>query len=118
MQEINKSFPFLVLLILLVIVLNSVNVSAKKSEVLQFTAKGHVLGFEKTGLYVATGSHALKISFAGTEGVVPDAITDASGSKKAMPLKKVKYSELWEGITLTYTHTDKDIFESTYLYRT
>ena len=114
MQKMKKIFPFLILVMFMIIVLNAISVSAKRSEILQFTSDGHVLGFEKTGMYAATGSHALRIGFAGTEGVIPESITGFSDSAKAMPLKEVRYPGLWKGITLVYTKTDKDIFESTY----
>ncbi len=114
MQKMKRTFPFLIVVIFTIVTVNAINVSAKKNEILQYTAGGHMLGFEKTGLYVATRSHALRIGFSGTKGVIPEAITDASDSKKAIPLKKVIYPGLWEGINLAYTRTDKDIFESTY----
>ena len=39
------------------------------TKLMQFTAGGHVLGFQEDRLYMATGSHALRISFGGTAGV-------------------------------------------------
>lgn len=86
----------------------------KKHELLQFTSNGHILGFEKTSLYIATGSHALRIKFTGTEGVMPVSTSDFSNSEKKAQLKEVKYKELWDGITLTYTKNENNIFESTY----
>ena len=40
-----------------------------RSELLQFTAGGHVIGFQKDRFYLATGTHALCVEFAGTSQV-------------------------------------------------
>ncbi len=94
---------------------SSGNVSpARGNDLLQFTAGGHVLGFEKTGVYTATGTHVLRIRFGGTKGVMPEA-ADINGEKgNAAPLREVRYPELWTGITLTYTPAEDSIFESIY----
>ena len=40
---------------------------------LQFTAGGHVLGFQPTKAYLASLDHALSVEFLGTKGVMPEA---------------------------------------------
>jgi hypothetical protein len=41
------------------------------SDLMQFTASGHILGFEPQGVYVAASDHVLRVEFAGTDGVKP-----------------------------------------------
>ena len=114
MKGSKKLSIFITPVIVMILMFSISSVSAKEHEMIQFTSDGHVLGFEKTGIYAATGSHVLRIGFAGTKGVVPEAVTGSLDSKKAMPLGEVRYPGLWKGITLVYTRTDKNIFESTY----
>ena len=86
------------------------------SELLQFTAGGHVLGFASDSVYVATGSHALHVEFVGAQDVSPHA--DGSGEAqqgKAAALSHVSYVGLWEGITLSYDAAAGGIAESTYV---
>ena len=45
--------------------------SAVETELLQFTSSGHILGFETDGIYLATGNHMLRESFANTQGRAP-----------------------------------------------
>jgi|WetSurMetagenome_2_1015567.scaffolds.fasta_scaffold00033_46 hypothetical protein len=61
--------------------------------------------------------HALSVEFLGTKGVTPRADNkNVSSNKvnKALPLDKVRYENLWEGISLTYEATKEGISESTY----
>ena len=44
-----------------------------QSNMLQFTAGGHVLGFQPTKAYLASLDHALSVEFLGTKGVMPKA---------------------------------------------
>jgi hypothetical protein len=82
---------------------------------LQFTAGGHVLGFQPDGVYVVGGDHALKVTFDGARGVAP--LTDRSPSthSQAQPLDKVTYLHLWDGIRLTYEQVEGGIAKSSYL---
>jgi len=47
-------------------------------DILQFTSGGHVLGFAKTGVYVATGSHALRVEFVNAHSTTPLSTTSPS----------------------------------------
>ena len=49
----------------------------QENELMQFTAGGHVLGFEPDRVYVAAGDHMFSVAFAGTQGVKPVADTPA-----------------------------------------
>ncbi|MBW1817606.1 MAG: IPTL-CTERM sorting domain-containing protein, partial [Deltaproteobacteria bacterium] len=84
------------------------------TKLVQFTAGGHVLGFQEDRLYMATGSHALRISFGGTAGVLPISDSGPSDPNKAMPLIRVEYRDLWEGITVIYESTPGGVVKSTY----
>jgi len=82
---------------------------------MQFTASGHVLGFEPERMYVASGDHVLRVEFAGTDGVSPVADQMATGDGHAVPLKRVDYPELWPGINLSYEAISGGIVRSSYL---
>ncbi len=88
--------------------------TTSENQLLQLNSSGHVLGFDKTGVIVATGSHALKIKFMGTDGVAPVAQTGSGENGKAIHFEEVSYPELWPGVTLAYTKADGGIFESVY----
>ncbi len=87
------------------------------SEMLQFKAGSHLLGFQPRKVYLASLDHALSVEFLGTPGVMPK--TTASGKKmgkesKVPSLGKVLYEGLWKGISLTYEAKEGGIAESTY----
>jgi len=87
------------------------------NEMLQFTAGGHVLGFRKGEMFVASGDHALKIEFVGARAVSPveEVSQDAGDSRQAAkPLEKVSYRNLWGGVTLVYEKHSSGLLESTY----
>src|SRR5690349_4702874 len=80
---------------------------ATPDQLLQFTSRGHILGFSSHGVYVAGGSHALHVEFVNPRETTPvsDAAPDegaADREQRPMPLSQVAYPNLWEGITLTY----------------
>lgn len=115
MKRVKKCVVLWMTVTTMISVIYASAVYAKENGMLQFTAGEHVLGFGKTGMYSATGSHALRIGFGGTKGVMPEAGgSPASNSEKAMPLQEVKYPDLWDGITLAYTCAEGGILESTY----
>ncbi len=82
---------------------------------MQFTAGGHVLGFQRDAVYVASASHALKIEFVGGAGVAPVADAPASSTGRALPLSKVSYPNVWDGISVSYQATAGGIAKSSYL---
>jgi hypothetical protein len=84
------------------------------TDLLQFTAGGHVLGFKSNQMYLATGSHALSTEFVGTAGVSPQTAEVTKTSSKTLPLTKVTYPGLWKGITLVYEQTPGGVVKSTY----
>src|SRR5437773_2075636 len=86
-------------------------------EILQFTSGGHVLGFAKNCVYVATGSHALRVEFVNAHPTSPISAgvpRDGNNTNKASPLSRVTYSNLWNGVTLTYDAPGGAIARSTY----
>jgi len=91
--------------------------STAPKDILQFTSGGHVLGFAKTGVYVASGSHALRVEFVNSHSISPagaPAPSAANSDKQATPLSQVTYSNLWDGVTLTYDAPMGAIARSTY----
>ncbi|HTZ16875.1 MAG TPA: hypothetical protein VMB78_00390, partial [Dissulfurispiraceae bacterium] len=77
------------------------------SNMIQFKAGNHILGFAPDKAYLASMDHALSVHFLGTEGVMPKtdmttAAAIAGSTAKAPSLSKVVYQDLWEGISLTY----------------
>ncbi|NVN93255.1 MAG: SBBP repeat-containing protein, partial [Desulfuromonadales bacterium] len=94
----------------------AVNIGAD-STMIQFKAGDHILGFLPDRAYLASLDHALSVLFLGTQGVTPQSATPppVSGAfTKAVPLGKVVYQNLWDGISLTYVATEAGITESTY----
>jgi hypothetical protein len=90
----------------------------RDKEILQFVAGGHVLGFRKGDMFIATGDHALKVEFVNArpvspadEGVPPDTENDR---KVAQPLGRVIYRDLWNGVTLVYEKHTSGVVKSTY----
>ena len=88
------------------------------SDLLQFTAAGHVLGFQAEGVYVAAGDHMLRVEFAGASGVAPVADRIPSGDGQAQPLGRVTYADLWPGISLSYEHVAGGVVEEQLSART
>jgi hypothetical protein len=88
-----------------------------KSDLIQSTASGHILGFEAQRMYVASGDHVLRVEFAGTDGVSPVADQMPTGDGHAVPLSRVNYPELWPGISLSYEAISGGIFRSSYLLK-
>jgi hypothetical protein len=87
----------------------------------QFTAAGHVLGFQVSGVTIASPSHALRIEFASARQVEPVASQPGvaqdgtvAGFTSAQPLSQVTYRNLWDGVTLTYQAAPGGIAESVY----
>ncbi len=91
-----------------VILLSSTSAVAKTSPAgsatkpLQFTAGGQIVAFSSRDLYVASGSHALRIEFVGAHEVSPIATGPTGPEGKAAPLDRVTYPGIWSGITLAY----------------
>jgi hypothetical protein len=85
------------------------------SDLLQFTAAGHVLGFQAEGVFVAAGDHMLRVEFAGTDGVAPVPDRIPSGDGQAQSLGRVAYPELWPGISLSYEDAAGGVVESSYM---
>lgn len=87
-------------------------------EILQFVAGGHVLGFRKGNVFIASGDHALRIEFLNArpvfpanEGTSPDTGTNQQATK---PLDRVSYSDLWDCVTLVYERHGSGVVKSTY----
>jgi len=89
-----------------------------QDELQQYTAGGHVLGFQKGEMFVASGDHALRVEFVNARPVSP-----AEGAKSqdpensrqaAKPLGKVSYPNLWDGVTLIYENHGSGVVKSTY----
>lgn len=90
-------------------------IGSSASDLNQFTAAGHVLGFEPSGMYLATGSHAVRIDFVGATGVRPLASGSSSGKSALQPLQPVVYRNLWKGVTVTFQPVQSGLLKSTYL---
>jgi len=85
---------------------------------LQFTAMGHVLAFQPTGLTVASADHAVTVRFVDANPTPPQQISTTTAApprgRTAAPLQRVRYSDLWDGVTLVYASHAGAILESTY----
>jgi hypothetical protein len=85
------------------------------SMLLQFTAGGHVLGFQPEGVYIVGSDHMLKTSFVGANRVVPLADQPPASDNQAQPLGTVTYPHLWQGISLIYEQVTGGVVKSSYL---
>ena len=90
----------------------------RTAELLQYTAGGHVLGFRKGEMFVASGDHALKVEFVNARPVSPGeeakSLDPESDRHAAHPLGKVSYANLWDGVTLVYENHGSGVVKSTY----
>ncbi len=84
------------------------------SNLLQFTSQGHVLGFAADGYYAISGTHALRVEFAGANPVQPASLGAASRGSQAAPLTRVTYADLWDGISLAFDAPSGGILQTTY----
>jgi len=89
--------------------------SPEPAELVQFTAGGHVLGFQPDGAYLAAGDHVLQVAFDGATGVAPVADQPPSSDDPTQPLGRVTYPRLWDGVSLTYEQTAGGVAKSSYL---
>jgi hypothetical protein len=87
---------------------------SRPDEILQFTSGGHLLSFEANAIYVAGGSHALRIEFVDPCTTNAFAAGADDHAKGAAPLSQVSYSNLWDGVSLTYDAPGDGVVRSTY----
>ncbi len=81
---------------------------------LQFTSRGHVLGFTAQAVLVAGGSHAYRVEFVNAAPVAPMADSAPGQTGRVVPLARVTYPDLWAGIRLTYDAPPGVLLRSTY----
>jgi hypothetical protein len=84
------------------------------NNMLQFTTAGHVLGFDRDGVYIASADHMLQVTFANTRGATPVADAPASATGMTPPLTRVAYENVWDGITVTYEAVAGGVVKSAY----
>jgi hypothetical protein len=89
-----------------------------QDEIKPYTAGGHILGFRKGEIFVASGNHALKVEFVNANPVSPIGEGGSANPKKghdvAPPLGRMTYRDLWDGVTLVYENHGSGVFKSTY----
>jgi hypothetical protein len=88
-----------------------------QDELQQYTAGGHILGFRKGEMFVASGDHALKVEFVNANPVGPigeGGSANPKGHDVAPPLGRVTYRDLWDGVTLVYENHGSGVVKSTY----
>ena len=87
------------------------------SNLLQFQAGGHLIGFQPNRVYLVTLDHALSVEFVGGSGAMPQASNAAHDSPRAHgapPLDTVTYRNVWDGIDVTYQAASHAVAKSTY----
>ncbi|MCX6724097.1 MAG: hypothetical protein NT155_02905 [Candidatus Staskawiczbacteria bacterium] len=95
-----------------------------QNSLLQFTSQGTVIGFQNTGIIVASPTHMLRVDFVNSNSVAPESAGGGSAapeslmtlpnSEKAAPLTKVTYRNVWNGIDITYEASKDSLMKSTY----
>lgn len=88
----------------------------------QFNAGGHVIGFQSRGVYIAGRDHVLRVEFLDAYSVAPVANclsaeqeeqqTELNGRRQ--PVDKVTYSQLWNGVSVTYESSGGGIVKSSF----
>ncbi|MCX6565717.1 MAG: SBBP repeat-containing protein [Candidatus Aminicenantes bacterium] len=93
--------------------------SGTTADLLSFTAGGHVLGFRKGRMLIASGDHALQVEFMNAREVSPEEKNTVSIPEKnprvARPLGQVAYDKLWDGVNLVYESDGNGMVNSRYL---
>ena len=95
----------------------AVNSSVGEDNLLQFTSAGHVLGFSKDSVVIASASHMLKTEFIGANAVSPETEQNTSDetTDDTTPLfNRVTYPNLWDDVTVVYEAREGAIVKSTY----
>ena len=112
-KHIKRVGGILLVLLILFGAVGSLTKPAQSVEtgLMQFTSGGHALGFASSGIYAATGTHALRVDFVEANPVQPMADSPAGANGL---LSRVTYSNLWPGISLTYDAPVGNILRSTY----
>ncbi|MCI0469038.1 MAG: hypothetical protein L0Y62_03110, partial [Nitrospirae bacterium] len=115
----KKTILFLVALLFTYTLFNADGDNAPKAagELLQFNAKGHIIGFKPDSMYLVNMGSFLKVEFIGSKETKPMEVRKdrrTEGQKELQELGAVEYRNLWEGITLRYETTNDGIAESTY----
>lgn len=111
----NSFFLFIILCAILFVPWQPVQAAIPdRQDVLQFTASGHVLGFQPDGLYVVGSDHMFHVGFVDAFAVKPEAGDGLQNEKKDSPLTHVSYHDLWPGISLHYEVAASGIAESTW----
>ncbi len=90
--------------------------TADGDNLLQFSSVGHVLGFSRDGVILASASHMLKTEFVNANAVAPEADQSSSGEAGdgAAPLSRVTYDNIWDDVTVIYEANEGVILKSTY----
>jgi hypothetical protein len=90
----------------------------RDNEILQFVSGGHVLGFRKGDMILASRDHALRVEFVNARPVSPtdDGVSSNTENEQqaAKPLGRVTYRDLWDGIGLVYENHPSGVVKSTY----
>ena len=110
-------FCLLLFLAVAAFVLNRSRIASKGAlsdpqRLLQFTSRGHALGFATNGIYVAGDSHLLHVEFVDGQKINP--VANGIEKGRTRPLASVSYSNIWNGITLHYDAPAGAIARSTY----
>lgn len=95
------------------------NQNVGTDELLQFVSGGHVLGFRADDVTIASGDHALRIEFVGSQSISPEDEGATQNSDQSQngprPLDRVIYKDLWQGVSLVYEKHNSGVVKSTYL---
>jgi len=97
---------------------SNAEVQKPSGKMLQFTAGGHVLGFNEGGIVVASSNHALKVEFVNAQPILPEdkgkSTSTENNGQTTDPLGKVIYQDLWPGVSLVYEKHGTGVYKSTY----
>lgn len=81
---------------------------------LQFSSKGHILGFSPGSMYLASGDHLVKVDF--VEGRSVTSVTHGGqvAGGTIQPLSRVNYPNIWDGVSAVYEGSSRSVVKSSY----
>jgi len=94
-------------------------VRKEEDNLLQFTSNGSIIGFKNDGVIVAGKDKMVSFNFVDGNSVVPQSdnqttTENTTTDNKPQELTKVTYSNVWNGVNLTYEKTNTSVLKSTY----
>ncbi len=99
------------------------NVQARPTELIQFTANHHILGFAPGNVWIGSQDRMLRLELVGSRQVRPDTVGGSMDTHTGRAesstgtTQRIRYTEAWEGVSVEYVVEPGVIAKSTYTVR-